>query len=321
MSTPNPLAPQGSLLEKQARSKSTLQVAALIVGLHVFGLGGFLILGCKKEEAKSPDTSSAAVTNELAAATSPDTNAPISAPLTNALAGAGAGAGAAAGAGAGIAAPGGAAGAGHAAADPGVSAGAGVGAGVGSATGAAAPDPGAAPAAGATEYTVQKGDIAFNLAKKHNVTLKALSEANPNVDLKKLKVGAKIQIPAPGEAKPSKNAAGAGAAAADSAAVAGAGAATEAASGDGSVYRVKGGDNLGKIAKKHGVSVKALRAANNLTSDNIRVGQKLKIPAKAGGAAAAAPAATDSGAAAAPAPVAAPVAAPVTTTPAPTGGK
>ncbi len=320
MSTPNPLAPQGSLLEKQARSKSTLQVAALIVGLHVFGLGGFLILGCKREEAKAPDTGSAAVTNELAAATSPDTNAPISAPLTNALAGAGAAAGA--GTGAGIAAPGGTAGAGHAAADPGAAAG---GAGVGSATGgglgagtAAAPDPGAAPSAGATEYTVEKGDIAFNLAKKHNVSLKALSEANPNVDLKKLKVGAKIQIPAPGEAKASK-----GAAAADSAAGTGAvaGAATEAASGDGSVYRVKGGDNLGKIAKKHGVSVKALRAANSLTSDNIRVGQKLKIPAKAGGASAAAPAAADTGAAAAPAPVAAPVAAPVSTSPAPTGGK
>jgi hypothetical protein len=312
MSTPNPLAPQGSLLEKQARSKSTLQVAALIVGLHVFGLGGFLILGCKKEEAKAPDTSSAAATNELAAANSPDTNAPISAPLTNALAGAGAG----------IAAPGGTAGAGHAAADPGAAAG---GAGVGSASagglgaGAAAPDPGAAPSAGATEYTVQKGDIAFNLAKKHNVTLKALSEANPNVDLKKLKVGAKIQIPAPGEAKPSKAAAATGAAAADSAA--GAGAATDAASGDGSVYRVKGGDNLGKIAKKHGVSVKALRAANGLTSDNIRVGQKLKIPAKAGGAAAAAPAAADAGAAAAPAPVAAPVAAPLSPSAAPTGGK
>lgn len=316
MSTPNPLAPQGSLLEKQARSKSTLQVAALIVGLHVFGLGGFLILGCKKEEAKAPDTSSAAVTNELAAATSPDTNAPISAPLTNALAGAGAGAaaGVGAGAGAGIAAPGGTAGAGHAAADPGAAAAAGAG--------ATAPDPGAVPSAGATEYTVQKGDIAFNLAKKHNVSLKALSEANPNVDLKKLKVGAKIQIPAPGEAKPSKGAAATGATGAASAdSAAGAGAATDAASGDGSVYRVKGGDNLGKIAKKHGVSVKALRAANNLSSDNIRVGQKIKIPSKAGGAAAAAPAAADTGAAAAPAPVAAPVAAPLSPSPAPTGGK
>ena len=73
MSTPNPLAPQGSLLEKQARSKSTLQVAALIVGLHVFGLGGFLILGCKKEEAKATDPGvAAAVTNEVAAATAPE---------------------------------------------------------------------------------------------------------------------------------------------------------------------------------------------------------------------------------------------------------
>ena len=34
MSTPNPLVPQGSLLEQQAKSKSTFQVAAFIVACH-----------------------------------------------------------------------------------------------------------------------------------------------------------------------------------------------------------------------------------------------------------------------------------------------
>ena len=43
---------------------------------------------------------------------------------------------------------------------------------------------------------------------------------------------------------------------------------------------MKSGDNLTKIATAHGVTVKALRAANGLKTDSIKVGQKLKIPAK-----------------------------------------
>src|SRR5437868_4691646 len=46
-------------------------------------------------------------------------------------------------------------------------------------------------------------------------------------------------------------------------------------------YTVKSGDMLITIAKAQGTTVKALRAANSLTSDNIKVGQKLKIPNKA----------------------------------------
>jgi len=46
-------------------------------------------------------------------------------------------------------------------------------------------------------------------------------------------------------------------------------------------YTVKRGDNLGKIAKKYGVSVKSLIKANNLKKPYIiRPGQKLKIPVK-----------------------------------------
>lgn len=45
-------------------------------------------------------------------------------------------------------------------------------------------------------------------------------------------------------------------------------------------YKVKSGDNLGKIAKKFHTTVKAIKAANGLSSDNIRAGQSLKIPVK-----------------------------------------
>jgi len=43
-------------------------------------------------------------------------------------------------------------------------------------------------------------------------------------------------------------------------------------------YTVKGGDNLSKIASKYNTTVRAIKAANNKTSDMIRVGEKLIIP-------------------------------------------
>ena len=48
----------------------------------------------------------------------------------------------------------------------------------------------------------------------------------------------------------------------------------------GETYIVKSGDTLTKIAKQYGTTVKAIEAENNLTTTRIKVGQKLKIPAK-----------------------------------------
>ncbi|MGV8081293.1 MAG: NlpC/P60 family protein [Syntrophales bacterium] len=47
-----------------------------------------------------------------------------------------------------------------------------------------------------------------------------------------------------------------------------------------STYRAKSGSNLYSIAKKHGVSVEAIKKANNLTSDRLKPGQLLTIPSK-----------------------------------------
>lgn len=44
------------------------------------------------------------------------------------------------------------------------------------------------------------------------------------------------------------------------------------------VYVIKSGDTLTRIAKAHGTTVKALKAANSLENDRIVVGARLKIP-------------------------------------------
>ncbi len=160
------------------------------------------------------------------------------------------------------------------------------------------PQPPPAVETGGSEYVVVAGDTLGKIAKAHGVSLKALEAANPGVDSKKLKIKQKLTIPA----------------AAKSAEVAPA-SATGAADAGGETYTVKSGDNLIKIAKKHGVSVKALKAANNLTTDHIKVGEKLKIPAKTE-AAAPAPAPETTAAPALP-----PVSSPATPAPAATPGK
>jgi len=47
----------------------------------------------------------------------------------------------------------------------------------------------------------------------------------------------------------------------------------------GVTYKVKAGDSLRLIAKHNGTTVTVLRSLNHLKSDNVRVGQQLKLPA------------------------------------------
>jgi LysM repeat protein len=121
--------------------------------------------------------------------------------------------------------------------------------------------------AGATEYAIVKGDSFSTLAKRFHVSAKAIADANPGVDSTKLKIGQKIHIPA--------------AAAPAVPAVTGTAPFESASAGGEQTYTVKSGDNLTKIAGQLGTTIKALRAANGLKTDSIKVGQKLKIPAKA----------------------------------------
>ncbi len=54
--------------------------------------------------------------------------------------------------------------------------------------------------------------------------------------------------------------------------------ATAVSHGKTTLYVIKSGDTLTRIAKTHGTTVKALRTANSLENDRIVVGAKLKIP-------------------------------------------
>jgi LysM repeat protein len=127
-------------------------------------------------------------------------------------------------------------------------------------------------ASSTSEYTVVAGDTLGKIAKAHGVSLKALEAANPGVDPKKLKPNkTKLVIPAStgGTVAPMTT---------DTTTVQDTGEQT---------YTVKSGDNLSKIARQYGVSVKAIQIENNLITTRITVGKKLKIPAKADAGAAA----------------------------------
>ncbi|MGA9777584.1 MAG: LysM peptidoglycan-binding domain-containing protein [Limisphaerales bacterium] len=131
------------------------------------------------------------------------------------------------------------------------------------------------PETAGTEYVVVKGDSLWKIARKNGVTVKAIEAANPGIDPARIKVGQKLSIPgATSAANP----------ATDMAASSGAG------SGD-EIYIVKSGDTLSKIAKRNGVTIKAIESENGLSTTHIKVGEKLKIPAKAEAAPAPEPAA------------------------------
>ncbi len=112
----------------------------------------------------------------------------------------------------------------------------------------------AAPSGGAT-YTVREGDWLFRIADRHGVTLAALLAANNLTATSLIQPGQRLTIPG-ATASP-----------------------TPTPSTGGVTYTVKAGDWLSRIADRHGVTLAALLAANNLTATSlIQPGQRLTIP-------------------------------------------
>lgn len=149
-------------------------------------------------------------------------------------------------------------------------------------------------------YVVQPGDSISKIAHRTGVSSHEIMELNHIKNANLVRIGQKLQLPGyakdvpAGKVKESNVAKKSGAKK-----VSGATASKKPAGDTAGSYEVKPGDSLEKIAKKQGVKVAALKEANKLTSDKIRVGQKLVIPGK-GGEAAPAPA-PEAGAAPAPA--------------------
>lgn len=95
-------------------------------------------------------------------------------------------------------------------------------------------------------YRVQPGDTLWIISQKHNLTIQNIMDYN-NLSSSMIYVGQKLSLIAPHS--------------------------YEVAS-----YTVKSGDTLYLIAKQYGTTVTSLKDANQLTSDNILVGQVLKVP-------------------------------------------
>lgn len=96
------------------------------------------------------------------------------------------------------------------------------------------------------EYAVQKGDTLYSIARKFNTTVDNLKSLN-NITTDSLAIGQILKIPGKENIKVN-------------------------------TYTVKKGDNLYSIARTYGTTVDKLKDINNLTSNNLSIGQVLKLP-------------------------------------------
>jgi len=103
------------------------------------------------------------------------------------------------------------------------------------------------------EYTIQKGDTLYGIARQYKIDVKELQALNSLSDPSKIRVGQKIKIP--GVSKDSNDL-------------------------EWETYVVESGDTLYDISRKHAISLKTLLDQNNLSEKSLlKVGQKLKVPA------------------------------------------
>ena len=97
-------------------------------------------------------------------------------------------------------------------------------------------------------YVVKKGDTLYSIARNYGITVNELKEAN-NLTNNNLTIGMTLVIPDLNMQDDNNY----------------------------EIYIVKAGDSLYKIAGMYGISVNELKALNNLTSNNLSIGQRLKV--------------------------------------------
>jgi LysM repeat protein len=279
MNTPNPLIPQGSLESQQYQKRSATKiVVSSILAVHGVVLGGLLFLGCKEEPApKVADNSGFESLDPVAAertafSSSPfgdilgDTNEIVIPPTDPTSLG--------------HTFPSGGTPAGNSLPPGGSTFGGGTRDNLGTGSPSYPPFPTVdtnattgrtsglvndrGMPAQPTTYAVVPNDTFTSIAQKHNVTVAAITTANPGVDSRRLKVGQVLNLPASVTPVTPRVPEGGPASAA----------------GAELTYTVKSGDTLTGIARDHGITVKELQTANGLRGSLIKVGQKLIVPVK-----------------------------------------
>ncbi len=117
-------------------------------------------------------------------------------------------------------------------------------------------------------YTVKSGDYLGRIASRHRCTVAQIKRWN-NLSSNNIRVGQRLVIYRGGNAPASASSSSS------------ASTAKAAAPANATTYTVKSGDVLGKIAERHGCTVAQIKSWNGLTSNNIKVGQKLIVAAPA----------------------------------------
>jgi LysM repeat protein len=120
-------------------------------------------------------------------------------------------------------------------------------------------------------HTVRKGETLGGIAHTYGVSLSALARANGLADPNRIVAGSTLAVPGASGAAPS--------------------AVPAAMKPAGAAHTMQFGETLEQVARRHGVSVAALAAANGLSNpDLVRAGTVLRIPSGATAPAGAAPA-------------------------------
>ena len=130
-------------------------------------------------------------------------------------------------------------------------------------------------------YKVKAGDYLGRIASRHHVTVAQIKKWN-NLKSNNLRVGQKLEI-YPGGRGPSKAASETKSATKETVKESTKDTSSKADTGNAeyTIYKVKKGDTLSKIASKYpGVSAKNIMDFNGMKSSKISVGQKIKIPKK-----------------------------------------
>ena len=123
-------------------------------------------------------------------------------------------------------------------------------------------------------YRVKSGDYLGKIASRHRCTVAQIRKWN-NLRSNDIRVGQKLVIYRGGVSSSSSVSSNNASSSSSSSEV------KQNNTSSSSTYTVKSGDTLSSIATRNGVTVAQLKEWNNLTSNNIQVGQKLKINGKA----------------------------------------